>query len=133
MEERWRGRVWPVLAEFQTFLSDKVPPLEIVQAVDRTWSDDDYKRLRPDGFPSRLRGVYLIFDPESVLQYVGLAMWSFDNRVWSHDEYVTRRWTDVIPFDDRRIFLAPALEFYMISQLKPPANKQYRDYDLPSE
>ena len=38
-------------------------------------------------------GVYLIYDAASQLQYVGLAMYTFDHRIWGHDEYVPRQWT----------------------------------------
>jgi hypothetical protein len=31
-------------------------------ANDSSWDDDEYYRSRPDGFPTRMRGVYLVFD-----------------------------------------------------------------------
>lgn len=65
-----------------------------------------------------------------MLQYVGKAMNSFDDRVWDrkHDEY--RRWTDLIPFCDQFYFLAPALEFFLISRATPPRNDVYRGYRI---
>ena len=126
---RWEPII-PLLREFESFLSDKVARLRIVFACDRHWSEDEYKRRRPPGFPSNLRGVYLIFDPAEALRYVGVAMFNYDKRVWSHDAELERRWTDIIPFDDRHLFLALSFEFFLISRLKPPGNKVYRGYDV---
>jgi hypothetical protein len=129
-EERWRD-IQPLLDQFADQTAAHVPRPQILLAVDRQWSDEEYKARRPDGFPSRLRGVYLIFDSDEHLLYVGLAMSCFDSRVWDHDDDLDRRWTDIVPFDNEHIFLAPALEFYLIAKLKPPHNKVYSDYDLP--
>ena len=63
-------------------------------------------------------------------RYVGLAMNRFDDRIWGHDEYVSRRWTDVIPFEHGWYFLAPALEFFLIVRLQPPDNTAYRSYSI---
>ncbi len=127
--DRWQA-IGPVLEEFRSFLSPKVPESEIIEAADRRWGNGEYKRLRPKGFPSRLRGVYLLFDNDERLQYVGVAMWNYDKRVWSHDRHFERRFIDIIPFDDRRIFLAPALEFFLISKLDPPQNSTYKGYKI---
>ena len=129
MESRWQS-IAPVLDEFQTFLCPGLPRFELVAADDSQWSDDRYKAQRATGVFSR-RGVYLIFDQSEALQYVGVAMYTFQKRIWSHDEWVRRRWTDVIPFPDESYFLARALEFFLIVRLRPPANTQYRDYDIP--
>lgn len=125
--ERWRP-VLDSIKHFELLLASAIPPLRITAAVDKNWTDEEYKRLRPEGFPGELRGVYLIYDPAAVLQYVGLAMWSFDTRVWSHDAHMDRRWIDVIAFDDQCWCLAPALEFRLICDLHPPCNKIYRGY-----
>ncbi len=125
--DRW-AQVLPLLHEFQTYLGPRCRSLEIRQATDKQWTDDEYRRFRPEGFPSRMRGVYLPYDAEGWLIYVGLAMFSFDTRVWSHDVDMPRGWIDVVPFDDDTAFLAPALEFFLISKLKPTFNKVYRDY-----
>ena len=127
-ELRWEP-ILPILTEFQQYLADYVPTLQIQAAVDRQWSDAEYRARRPDGFPSRLRGVYLIFGPDEQLLYVGLATYDFDSRVWSHDHELDRRWTDIVQLDDQFIFLAPALEFYLISRLKPPHNRVYRGHE----
>lgn len=128
--ERWQP-VQRVIDRFHSLLAPHVPLRGIVTACDETWTDEDYKRLRPKGFPGRLRGVYLIYDQASQLSYVGLAMFNFDKRVWSHDSLVCRHWVDIIPFEDEFICLAPALEFLLISSLRPPNNKSYRDYGDP--
>ena len=99
----WRPII-PVIAEFQSYLSTEVQPLKIVAANDRNWTDAEYKRFRPSGFPSRLRGVYLIFDSSEKLLYVGVAMFNYDNRVWTHDNNLERRWTDIISFEDKYVF-----------------------------
>jgi len=96
---RW-ATIHPVLDEFQRCLATHVPKFTLVHAVDRHWPDAEYKKLRPRGFPSKLRGVCLIFDDAPRLQYVGLAMVNFDKRVWSHDGVLSRRWTDIITFPD---------------------------------
>ena len=124
---RW-STLLPLLEKFQTHLASNVPKLEIIAATDKRWSDDDYKQLRPRGFPSNLRGVYLLFGEDETLLYVGLAMWCFDKRVWSHDEWIPRRWTDIISMNDQTIFLAPSLEYWLISHLNPTHNKVYKGY-----
>jgi hypothetical protein len=123
---RWE-KLLPALRDFQSLLAPAIPPLTVIAASDRTWTDEEYRQRRPKGF-ARMRGVYLLFGPDERLLYVGLAMWSFDKRVWSHDAEIDRRWTDVIPFPDNLVCLAPALEFFLISRLDPPGNKTYRGY-----
>ncbi len=125
---RWRPII-PVIAEFQSYISTEVQPLKIIAATDRNWTETEYKRFRPSGFPSRLRGVYLIFDPLGKLLYVGVAILSYDKRVWSHDNNLERRWIDIIPFEDKYVFFALSLEFLLITRLKPPFNKTYKDYN----
>jgi hypothetical protein len=124
---RWQPLL-PVLDEFQANLAPQFRRLELTAATDKQWSDAEYWKLRPKGFPSRLRGVYLLFDEDDCLLYVGLAMWRFDKRVWAHDEWIPRRWIDIISLDDRSIFLAPSLEFWLISRIKGLRNRIYRGY-----
>jgi hypothetical protein len=69
------------LRDFQSYLAPHVPTLEFVNATDAWWTEEEYNRLRPPGFPTRMRGVYLLFDENEVLLYVGVAMVSFDKRV----------------------------------------------------
>ena len=124
---RWQPII-PVIAEFQSYLSTEVQSLKVIAATDRNWTETEYKKFRPSGFPSRLRGVYLIFDPLGKLLYIGVSMFNYDSRVWTHDDDLKRRWIDIIPFEDRYAFLALSLEFFLITRLKPPFNKVYKDY-----
>jgi hypothetical protein len=125
--ERWQA-VERALDEFQSYLAPSVPRLSIAYACDKRWPDEEYKRRRPKGFPSRLRGIYLIYDEAETLLYVGVAMWNYDKRCWSHDTELPRRHLDIIPLDDEHAFLALSLEFFLISKLRPRHNSSYRDY-----
>jgi hypothetical protein len=107
--------------------------LTVVHASDRRWTNEEYQSRKPKGFPSNLRGVYLIYNDAEVsqLQYVGLAMWCFDKRVWSHNDLIPRRqFIDIVSFDDAWLPLAPALEFWLIQTLRPPMNTTYQDYGV---
>jgi len=74
------------LARFQcSFCPADMSALPLLLGSDRTWSDAEYRASRPKGFPGSLRGIYLLSDPVGILLYVGVAMWSFDKRFWSHD------------------------------------------------
>ena len=131
MEARWTPII-PVLEEFQAFLSPTVPRLSLAAANDRQWSQDRYETQRASGIFDR-RGVYIIFDGDAVPQYVGVAMYRFHDRIWSHDDWIQRRWTDVIPLSDQCYFLAPALEFFLIVRLQPSGNSHYKDYRIPEK
>ena len=129
IEARWEP-ILPVLREFQSSLRSKGSALRIVSACDRRWSEQRYQQERKTGI-YRKYGVYLIFNPLEILEYVGLAMNAFDDRIWSHDSYVNRQYTDVVAFDHTFYFLAPALEFFLIVRLQPPKNSQYKGYTIP--
>jgi hypothetical protein len=129
METRWTS-VIPVLEEFQACLSPDLPKFGLTAANDRQWSEDQYQAQCAGGV-FRQRGVYIIFDGDAVLQYIGIAMYRFDDRIWSHDDWIQRRWTDVISLPNHCYFLAPALEFFLIVRLQPPGNTQYKDYRIP--
>lgn len=119
--DRWRT-VKAALAEFQECLSVSVPALRIVAANDRQWSKQECQRQRRTGVFAE-KGVYLIYGAGGELLYVGVALVSFDKRIWMHDDYIPeRRWTDVVPFQKRYVFLALALERFLIARLKPPRN-----------
>jgi hypothetical protein len=122
---RWSS-VISVVREFEAHLAHNAPKLQIVNAIDREWSYEEYRQRKREFRICSGKGVYLIFDVEDRLQYVGLAMNAFDDRIWSHDEYVPRKWTDVIAFPDDWCFIAPALECFLIAKLKPPGNSHYR-------
>jgi len=125
-EPRWQS-LRHVLEEFQSCLSDRVPRLEVVAANDRQWSEERYQTQRRTGIFGK-QGVYLIYDDAATLQYVGLATYQFDKRIWLYDDVIpSRRWTDVIPLADEWVFLAPALEMFLIKRLQPPQNKTHRE------
>lgn len=126
---RW-STVLPCLREFQGWLTPHVPELTIrnVNVFDCTRAS--YLEKCKNGIFDQ-KGVYLLFDPEAKLQYVGVAMTSFHDRIWSHDDYVKRWWTDVIVFPDNCCFLAPALELLLISRLNPEGNTQHRKLSIP--
>lgn len=128
---RWAS-VLPLLAEFQSSLSPSVPQLKIIPANDRQWTLDRYEKENKKG-TFKQYGVYLLYDPEGVLRYVGVAMNSFHDRIWSHEADVNRRWTDLIPFPIEYYYLAPALEFFLIARLKPTMNTTYRSYSVPEK
>ncbi len=124
---------WNPVSEYvrrfqQDFCTPTMPPLKILAASDRTWTNEEYRARKPKGFPATKRGVYLLFAPDESLLYVGVAMQCYDKRVWAHDEWGTRRYIDIIPFPDRWLALAVALEFYLIVALNPPENSIYRNF-----
>lgn len=134
--ERWRA-AHSALAEFRSYVTERVPTFEIVNETDRTWSDEEYRERRS----RRLQepGVYLMFDDDGVLLYVGVARWTFDKRVWTHDQEPRflarpRRWIDLIPFPRECAFLASALEHFLIERLRPVHNVQHNTAPvLPSD
>lgn len=130
-ESRWDS-LRPCIADFHKHLSATCPPLVVIQATDKTWTDEEYKMMRPDGFPSQLRGVYLLYDATGTLNYIGSTFVNFDKRVWTHEPRVPRRWIDIIPLSDDIYFLAPALELFLISKLHPPYNTDGRGYVVPT-
>jgi hypothetical protein len=120
---RWKPII-PVLNEFKSHLASHVPEFQIEEATDREWSDARYQEQRRKGI-FRGYGVYLIFDSDELLRYVGVAMDSFNERIWDSRHEPYRRWTDVISFPHRYYWLAPALEFLLIVLLHPPENRTY--------
>lgn len=132
---RW-NKLRAALDEFRSYLAPGTPPFVLHAANDYWWDGDEYKRSRPFGFPSQMRGVYLMYDAADMLMYVGVALVSFDKRVWSHDQLFAsygdkRRWTDVIALEPKYLFLAPSLEFFLICWLAPKYNTAYSGYELP--
>ena len=127
---RWKP-VRQALGQFHSYLAPHILPFEIRNATDWQWSDKQYDELRPSGFPTHLRGIYLLFDKKEVLLYVGVAMVNFEKRVWSHDKWLDRRWIDIIPIQDKHLFLAPSLEFFLICRLRPTKNTSFSGYTVP--
>ncbi len=127
--ERWRA-VESCLEEFQQHLAPHVPKFELRFADDSTWTDERYEEEAKTGVFGEC-GVYLIFNENEALQYIGVAMNGFARRIWMHDEDVDRRYTDLISIPRQFYFLAPALEFFLVCRLRPPKNKVYRNYTIP--
>jgi len=129
--ERWI----PVEKEIESFrflIADHVPKLSITYAVNKQWDDEEYNNKIPQGFPWN-RGIYLIYNDESKLVYIGSAIKDFASRVFMHDENVRRRYIDIIEFpDDAYLPLILALEFFLISRLKPTGNTEFKGYDVPT-
>ena len=123
-ETRWQ-EISQHLGEFQKILSPSLPRLQIVRGNEKSWSDAEYAKQRSTGIFEKC-GVYLIFDPERRLQYVGVATNRFEDRIWAHDESIARGFTDLIPFEKDWAFLALALECFLIARLAPPGNTKYR-------
>ncbi|MDB4793219.1 hypothetical protein OAG75_01105 [bacterium] len=128
-EERW-AQISPHLEEFQHHLAPHLPKLHIELLNDRRWSDETFRLQRQTGAFNRY-GVYIMFDCSENLEYVGVAMNRFDDRVWSHDSNVERMLTDVISIPHEYYFLGLALEFFLICRLQPPKNKVYKGYTIP--
>ena len=131
---RWRA-VRTSLDDFRKYLSPDVPCFPIVAANDFKWSEEEYNRLRPKGFPTKLNGVYLIFDEQEVLLYVGVSVVNFDKRVWSHDSHfkacgAQRRWTDIIVLPRECAFLGLSLEYFLICRLRPRWNTVYASNEI---
>lgn len=125
--ERW-SKIIPALEEFQSYLSPKAPTLRIVLGNDKQWSKYEYDTQVQQGV-FRQCGVYLFTTTENVLEYIGLATRTFDDRIWKHDDHISRRYTDLIPIPRDFDFLAPALEMFLIQRLNPPENKALRKQD----
>lgn len=96
----------------------------------------DVSALRADSNWSwaSIPGVYLFVRDDEVL-YVGRALRTVGARLWSHlqsredevwaavlDDPATR--VEVIAVDDRQLFLAAALEVFLIERLKPRFNSR---------
>jgi hypothetical protein len=128
-ETRW-APIIPHLRGFQRHLAPHVPPLAIHHLNDRRWTREQYLKQCKAGQFNHY-GVYLMFDREEKLEYVGVAMNSFHNRIWDHDSFVERMLTDVIPIPHAYYFLGLSLEFFLICRLHPPKNTIYRGYTIP--
>jgi hypothetical protein len=128
-EARW-APILPQLKEFQLHLAPHVPAFRIEHLNDRRWSYARYREQCKTGAYNRY-GVYLIFDPAEKLEYVGVAMNSFHDRIWDHDSFLERMLTDVIAIPHEYYFLGLALEFFLICRLHPPKNTVYRGYTIP--
>ena len=128
-EQRW-DTIIPHLRDFQSHLAAHIPQLRLENATDRQWSDDRYRQQCKTGIFDQC-GVYLLFDDKEALLYVGVAMNTFHDRIWSHDWWIERRFIDVIPFPREYCFFALALEYFLICRLRPPKNSVYQGHTIP--
>jgi hypothetical protein len=130
--KRWE-RIIAEITDFRKLLCSDAPAFSIEFAYDYEWSNGPlYKQSRKDWRYSHC-GVYLIFSGAEELVYIGVAMYSFDKRIWTHpnlDELGARH-IDLIPFDDRFKPMAVALEWFLITRLKPNGNKVAVGYEVP--
>lgn len=127
---------WKPLNEYmrrfeRDYCGTAMPPLRVQPASDRLWTPDEYQKHKPRGFPATLRGIYVLYDTNEALLYIGVATGCFDQRVWSHDDWSKRRYIDIIVFKDRWLPLSLALEYYLIVALNPPENSVFRTRGLP--
>jgi hypothetical protein len=104
-ETRW-VEAQEALSEFQSYLAPHVPTLRIERAID------------VNGWP-RLQGVYLIYDKQDRLLYVGMTLDCFQNRIRDHERKFETPWIDLIVFPPELSFLAPALEVFLHKHLHP--------------
>jgi hypothetical protein len=127
--KRW-SEVKKALSEFGKFLSPSVASDVGIKVEAAAWrkrdNSSEFKYLPPEGFlPSKLCGVYLLFDDKEQLLYVGVARVNFDKRVWTHEE-LHWRCLDIISFKPEHLFLAAALEEFLIDKLNPVRNKNMK-------
>ena len=126
-EPRWTT-VNEALDRFRSFLSPSVAAnVKILKATRKDLLESpEYNKYRPAGFPSGLCGVYLMYGKNEELLYVGLARVSYDKRVWTHDKDVNWHYLDIIPFEGERLFLASALEEFLINACRPAVNRNMK-------
>jgi len=119
--KRW-GCVHSSVEEFRdTYLHTSFQTLTIVEGWDGARDyDGDYKMLKAVR-PFHERGVYLIFDADGLLLYVGSTINRFDSRIW-HYAFENQRHIDLICFDPSHVHFAPALELFLIARCKPRYN-----------
>jgi hypothetical protein len=125
---RW-DKIQQSINEFQNQLNSSVPNLKIIQATDKKWTKAEYQSNKPVGFPFKMAGVYLLFNTDDELLYIGVSTVCFNKRIWHHDNRLkSRRFIDIIPFEDKFIHFAPALEYFLITRHHTPGNKTYKNH-----
>ena len=114
-EGRWTD-VLVQIEEFQAFfVADRIP--ELRPAVCRVPNHDHDLDI-----PRSSVGVYLAFDPNERLVYVGLTRVSVEGRMKKHAKRFDCPYEDVIAIPRRLHWVACGLERFLIDSLKPPMN-----------
>jgi len=117
MQARWT-QVIRLLQDFQALLAPEVMQLKLERGVDCLSTD----RLTQKCPALKREGVYLIFDENEKLVYIGSAanqplVKRVRNQIFTTRFGTQPRWIDIIPFDSRWSFFIPALELYLIRKV----------------
>lgn len=108
-EMRWE-EAQDALRDFQSYLAVRVPVLRIERDTDVLgWQ--------------KLQGVYLNYDEQGRLLYLGFTLDCFQNRKSQHEKRFETYWLDLIVLPEGLIFLAPALESFLLKRLFPELNR----------
>ena len=118
------------IKEFRQLLNPDAPEFKIVYAVDKLWTDEEYQLRKPSRFEYQ-QGVYLIYSNDGELVYIGSALQGFYSRVFMHDDKINRRHIEIIVIEEDYMPIILALEFFLISRLKPIGNTEYKNYNVP--
>jgi hypothetical protein len=114
------------IQEFRKCLASNFPPLTIRHAFDLMTCGDEWDEGLKSGV-WRDSGVYLVFDEDRTLIWVGKAESTFRNRLKSSAKCREGAYSvAIIPFPDEHDCLIPALEKFLIRHLHPKLNIQAR-------
>src|SRR4051794_9355864 len=96
-KSRW-APIIPHLQEFQRHLAPHVPLFQIEHLNDRRWVNERRREFLEQLKTGKydLPGIYLIYNNEEQLEYVGMATGTFHHRIWDHDEIVERLYADIL-------------------------------------
>jgi hypothetical protein len=118
----YRTEIEAAIDEFRRCLRPDFPPLKIEHAFDVVNLEVGWKFGVKRG-AWQDRGVYLVFDDDAKLIYVGKATATFNKRIKRCAEMENAASVEIIPFPEPYEFLAHALEAFLIVRLRPIANK----------
>ena len=109
---------WELLKEavdkFSEYFASKFPKLKVEESSDvLNWEDQI--------------GVYLIFDCNSSLFYVGEATVNFGSRISDHKNTFECSTVDLIVFPTNIRCFIPALERFLIKELQPLGNTLHKN------
>lgn len=134
MNDHWNP-VRRELTEFRRYLAPKLPELAVEHAFDFISLAADWEWGRERGMWKE-RGVYLIYDDDPKLLYVGKADGTFDRRLKVQAQKHGASEVAIIIVPIRFAFITPALESFLIARMQPPLNTCGKDLwipDLPSD